>query len=177
MDCIILGPTQVKKISCYGQIANLEEYLNMAGKFFAENFSEVIIVPDYGLPMLVAQKYKLYRPTGKVIGYIPDKTKGGKDLEKYFAFCDEIKGINGGWFNLNTQLTKHSDHIFCLGFSAGVLIEIGSIKYNQYYLKQNTKLYIDQRCISGKLMLEIESDINNIYYFSNFKDATDKLKL
>lgn len=175
MDCIILGPTQIEKISRYGQIVNLEEYLKEAGKFFAENFSKVIIIPDYGLPLLVAQQYKHYRPDGKVVGYIPEQTKGGKNLEEYFSFCDEIKGIGGGWFNLNTQLTKQSENVFCLGFSAGVMIEICSIKYDQLYFKQNTKLYIDQRCISGKLMPEIENDIKNINYFKNFKEANNKL--
>jgi hypothetical protein len=108
MNCIILGPTQIEKLKRYGKIVDLEEYILAAGKFFAENFSEVIIVPDHGLPLLIAQKFKFYRPNGKVIGYIPDKAIGGKDLEKFFLFCDEVKGINGGWFNLNTQLTQQS---------------------------------------------------------------------
>lgn len=177
MDCIILGPTEIEKIKFFGKILDVQEYILSAGKFFAENFSEVIIVPDYGLPLLIAKKFKFYNPNGKVIGYIPDKAIGGKKLEKFFLFCDEIRGINGGWFNLNTQLTQKSENIFCLGFSAGVLIEISSIKYNQLYLKQNTKLLIDNRCISKKLMPEIENDINNIIYFKSFDDALNKLQL
>lgn len=176
MDCVILGPTQINKIKLFGKIQNTSVYINEAAKFFADNFRAIIIVPDMGLPLLIAKKYKQLNQSGIVIGYTPDKTSGGKLLAGYYKYCDKIKGINGGWYNLNTQLTRQSEHIFCLGFSAGVLIELCSIKYNQQYLNLNTKIFFDRRCLSHKLLPEIESDINNIYYFNNFKKAGDILR-
>jgi len=175
MNCVVLGPSKFEKINLYGQINNVENYIDEAAKFFASKFDEVIIVPDYGLTLLVAQKYKKYKPDGKVTGYIPDQAAGGKDLEKYFQYCDEIKGIGGGWFNLNTQLTRQANLVFCLGFSVGVLIELCSIKYNQEYLNLQTKVFIDNRCISRRLMPEVESEIQNLIYFENFEKVIDEL--
>jgi len=168
MNCVILGPTKYEKIQKFGKIKDLQKYINKAATFFAKNFDEILIVPDMGLSLLIAQEYKRLNSKGKVIGYIPDKTSNGNVLSKYYKFCDEVKGIDGGWHNLNTELTRNSNNIFCLGFSAGVFIEICSIKYNQEYLKLQTKIFIDKRCISGLLPEEVAIDLKNLIYFNNF---------
>lgn len=175
MRCVILGPSKIEKISKYGNIVNVKKYINESARFFARQFNELIIVPDYGLTLLIAREYKKIKPGGKVIGFIPDKAKGSKNLEEYFNYCDEIKGIGGGWFNLNTQLTRQANLVFCLGFSVGVLIELCSIKYNQEYLGLDTKIFIDKRCISGQLMPEIEVEVKNLVYFNNYNSLIEKL--
>lgn len=168
INCVILGPTNIKKIKQFGRIDNIKQYIGEACDFFVKNFDEILIVPDRGLPLSVARVFKKKKSTGRVIGYIPDKTLGGANLQRYYHYCDEIRGIGGGWYNLNTELTRKSDHVFCLGFSAGVLIELCSIKYNQKYLNLETEIFIDRRCISKKLPQEISLDLKNLYYFNNF---------
>lgn len=175
MNCVILGPSKIEKISKFGRINNVEAYINEAAKFFADNFDEVIIVPDDGLTLSVAKKYKEYNNKAKITGFIPDKAAGGKSLELNFQYCDEIKDIGGGWFNLNTQLTRQADLVFCLGFSVGVLIELCSIKYNQEYLNLDTKVFIDSRCISNKLMPEVESEVKDLVYFEDFNKLDEDL--
>ncbi|MBU4285108.1 hypothetical protein KKF60_01280 [Patescibacteria group bacterium] len=176
MNCVILGPSQFNKIKLFGKINDVLAYIDEAAEFFANNFEEILIVPDTGLSLLVAKKYKQKKPEGKIIGYVPDITKGGKSLDEYYKFCDEIKGIGGGWHNLNTQLTRKSEYVFCLGFSAGVLIELCSVKYNQQYLNLKTKIFIDERCISSKLPKEVCVDLKNLNYFKNFISLEEKFK-
>ena len=170
MECIIIGPSNYNNIQKFGKIDNIDSYINEAAQYFASNFDTLIIVPDYGLSLLIAIKYKELISSGKVIGYYPDKTSGGKNINKYFKHCDQVIGINGGWSYLNTKFTSVSDNIFCLGFSAGVFIELCSIKYHQNYLNKNTRVFIDKRCINTELNPEISSDIKNIIYIDSFKD-------
>jgi len=176
-SCIILGPSKVQKIKKFGGIKNIDEYIREAAKFFAKHFDSILIIPDDGIFLRVAREYKRIDKNKKVIGYIPGKTKNdkAKKLDRYYKYCDEIRDIGGGWFNLNTELTRQSDYVFCLGFSAGVFIELCSIKYNQKYIGLNTKIFIDQRCISQKLPKEVEVDLKNLKYFKNFDDI-EKLK-
>lgn len=169
MNCVILGPSKIEKISRHGNIDNIEEYIELAGRFLASIFREVIIVPDYGLTLLISQKYKEYSSEGVVVGFVPDKTNN--KLSKYNKYCDEIRGINGGWFNLNTELTRQSNLVFCFGFSAGVFIELCSVKYNQEYLSYNTRVFVDKRCISGELPPELTEDVKNLFYFKNFDEV------
>ena len=39
MNCVILGPSKIEKISQYGQIINIENYIDEAAKFFADKFN------------------------------------------------------------------------------------------------------------------------------------------
>jgi len=174
-NCVILGPSKIQKIQKYGHIKNLTQYIKEVAQFFAKNYDAILIIPDNGIFLEVAKEFKKNNKSKKVIGYIPGKTKGEKNIKKYYKYFDEIKDINGGWFNLNTELTRKSNHVFCLGYSAGVMIELCSIKYNQMYLNLNTKIFIDHRCISQKLPKEVEVDLKNLYYFKNFK-SLEKLK-
>lgn len=169
MNCVILGPTDIGKIKIFGKVTDITRYVNEASDFFVRNFDEIIIIPDEGLPLQIANLYKESRHNGMVVGYVPGQTRGGKNLDEYFKCCDRVEGINGGWYNLNTELTRSSDYVFCLGFSAGVFIELCSIKYNQQYLNLKTKIYIDERCVSTKLPQEVAIDLINLVYFDNFK--------
>lgn len=174
-SCVILGPSKVQKIKRFGHIKDINKYTKQAAQFFAKHFDSILIVPDYGISLKIAQELKMITRNKKVIGYVPGKAKKGKNLVKYYKYFDEIKDIGGGWFNLNTELTKQSDYVFCLGFSAGVFVELCSIKYNQMYINLNTKIFIDQTCISQKLPKEVEVDLKNLIYFSNYK-SLEKLK-
>jgi len=171
MNCVILGPTDKSKITRYAHIDDIDKYISEAAIFFAECFDEVLIVPDEGLPFRVAMEYKKRNTKGIITGYLPDKTSSGKDISNFSAQCDRTLGIGGGWHNLNTELTRKSEVVFILGFSAGVFIELCSIKYNQKYLNLDTKIYIDKRCISGKIVGEVAEDINNLSYFNDFNEA------
>ncbi len=169
-NCVILGPSKIEKIKLYGTILDVEEYIIEIAKFLAEHFEQVFIIPDDTLPLKIAKKYKQLSPHGKIIGFVPGTSNGSDHINKFFKFCDEIKETNGGWFNLNTSLTKNSDVVFCFGFSAGVFIELCSIKYNQVYMNLNTNIYIDSRSISSKLPIEVEIDLKNLHYFNNFEN-------
>ena len=66
--------------------------------------------------------------------------------------------------------------VICVGFSPGVLIEIAYIKYHQKWgalidpsLKK-IHLFIDSRCIKGKLPNYLSEQIHNIFYFKNLKE-------
>ncbi len=174
-SCVVLGPSDAEKIRKYGKVKDVKKFTKEAGRFLSKHFDYVLIIPDSGIFLEIAKEFKKTDKNKKVIGYVPGKTKGGKHLQKYFKYCDEVKDIGGGWFNLNTELTRQSDYVFCFGFSAGVFVELASIKYNQMYMNLNTKIFIDQRCISQKLPKEVEIDLKNLAYFKDFQDL-EKLK-
>lgn len=168
-DCVILGPSKIQKIKKFGYIQDVKKYVKQSARFFSKNYDSILLIPDDGVPLEIAKEFKKINKHKNVIGYMPGKAKGGKDISRYYKYFDEIKDIEGGWFNLNTELTRKSDHIFCLGFSAGVFIELCSIKYNQIYLNLNSKIFIDERCISYKLPKEVEIDLNNLTYFNKYE--------
>lgn len=170
-NCVILGPSKIQKIKKFGHVNNIDKYTKEAAQFFAKHFDSILIIPDDGISLKIAREYKKIDKNKKVIGYIPGKAnaKRGKNIIGYYKYFDEIKDIGGGWFNLNTELTRQSNYIFCSGFSAGVFIELCSIKYNQIYMDLKTKIFIDKRCISQKLPKEVEIDLKNLIYFNNYK--------
>jgi hypothetical protein len=174
-SCVILGPSKIQKIKRFGHVKDTGKYAAEAAQFFAKHFDSILIIPDNGVPLKIAREYKKINKNKKVIGYVPGKTKKGKSIDRYYKYCDEVKDIGGGWFNLNTELTRQSDYVFCLGFSAGVFIELCSIKYNQVYVHLNTKIFIDERCISQKLPREVTVDLKNLLYFSGY-GSLEKLK-
>lgn len=176
MNCVILGPSNIKKINKFGKIKDVNKYILETADFLANNFDEILIVPDYGLTLLIAQKYKKIAQNGIVTGYIPDKSSNGKDISVFYKYCDNIKGIGGGWHNLNTELTRNSEKILCFGFSVGVFIELCSIKYNQQYFKIKTQIFIDERCISARLPAEVAIDLKYLNYFNDFSVLAKKIK-
>lgn len=173
-NCVILGPSKVGNITIFGKIKDINAYIEDAANFLAANFEEVLIIPDNTLALEIAKTFKKNNARGKVIGYAPGKSMGAGKINQYFKYCDEIIDSGGGWFNLNASLTKNSDYVFAFGLSAGVLIEICSIKYNQIYLNLNTHIFIDKRSISAKLPEEAEADLKNLFYFDDFK-ALEKI--
>lgn len=175
-NCVILGPTNIEKIQLYGNIENIDKYAKEVGDFLAKNFEQVIIIPDNTFPLKIAKIFKEINPNGKVVGYAPSIISGGDILNEYFKYCDEVIKTDGGWFNLNTSLIKNSEMVFCFGFSAGVFIELCSVKYNQVYLNLDTHIYIDERTISAKLPREVEVDLKNLYYFNNFNELENEFK-
>jgi len=175
-SCVILGPTKIEKIKIYGKIDDIDDYVRKVSEFLAKNFEQVIIIPDNTLPLKIAKVIKSMNPKTVIIGYVPAINAGGEALNEFHGYCDEIISTGGSWFNLNTSLTKNSDIIFCFGFSAGVFIELCSIKYNQMYLKLKTHVYIDERTISLRLPEEVAVDLKNLHYFDNFKDLKNEFK-
>jgi len=174
-NCVILGPSDIQKICKFGKIVDIDKYINEAAQFLSKNFQEILIVPDYGLTLLIVKRYKILKKEGIITGYIPDKTSSGKDISEFYQYCDNIKGIGGGWHNLNTELTRQTDYVFCFGYSAGVFIELCSIKYNQQYYNLKTKIFIDLRCVSSKLPKEVESDLLFLEYFDDFNMVEKKI--
>ena len=55
------------------------------------------------------------------------------------------------------------DYAVCFGISAGVLCEIGEMKYNIKYLGKKTKLVMFENMMSQKLHKEAEVDLKPIY--------------
>jgi hypothetical protein len=178
MDCLIIGASDRSILWRFGKIKEpaYPKFVKEYAEFLAKYFDNVIVNPDDGIYSDIAIEFGRLKGK-KPIGYYPDKDTfyGIEHLKGSFSKFD-LRPINGDWYKLDADLTKQALCIISLGFSPGVLIEIGFIKYHQKYgsLKdpklKNIHLFIDSRCIEQKLPKSFMEQIRNIFYFKSLKE-------
>jgi hypothetical protein len=118
---------------------------------------EIVIVPaKNSLPMLIGAMYQ-DKGGSKVLGVIPmdDAEFGIDELDEFF--CDEI--INCvTWRNQPEKFCESVDILLVIGFSEGVLVEIGQSKRFG-----KTKTIILEDFITAKLPVESTQNIDLKY--------------
>lgn len=144
----------------------LEKLLEDSAKFIAEIGAEIIILPARGIPYEFAKLYKKFGGK-KVYGMIPANCPYYREkipyiIKDYLDVIDEK--INWtSFYDVDGSIATMGDYTLCFGFSAGVMCEIGEMKYNLKYRNRNTKLIIFKNTISRKLHNEVEVDIKPSY--------------
>lgn len=168
MKITIIGTGDIDIIHKHTGIGEqkLQKLLNNAAKLVAEIGAEIIILPARGIPYEFAKLYKKFGGK-KVYGMIPAKCPYYGDkipfiINNYLDIIDEK--INWtSFYDVDGSIATMGDYTICFGFSAGVMCEIGEMKYNLKYRDRKTKLIIFENTISSKLHKEVEVDINPIY--------------
>jgi hypothetical protein len=178
MEAVIIGVSDRSSLWRHGKVSQ-EQYMSFVrayAAFLSGRFDNLIVTPDDGVYTDVALEFGRIKGK-KPIAYYPDKdaSYGIAHIKKNFPKY-ELRPIDGDWYKLDAELTKQSLVVICLGFSPGVLIEGGFIKYHQEYggLK-NPKLkrihwFIDKRCIESGLPRAFEEQIANIFYYDDLDD-------
>ena len=95
----------------------------------------------------------------KVFAYLPKKQELKYDilLSNVKKYKFEPIFTNNSWLYLNNVPIRTVDLVLCLGYSSGVLIEIGNIKIARVWNKKDIRLIIDKRFISKTLPLIIKA--------------------
>ena len=166
LTALIAGPTDKTKLFRFGKI-NQSEYKNWISnisKVLEEELTELHIIPDDGVPLDIAKKYKELGGNN-VIGYVPKNYDN--QLKQYFNFCDDIRVFDGNWTALNTSLSLKGNLIIAIGLSSGTMVEIAYTKYHNKYLKKDIPILTHLETMGSRLPVEIEDEINIIYFNNN----------
>lgn len=164
---MVVGPSERQKVFKHGKIkTQYASVLNQLAKELSSKFSKLITIPDDGVYSDFAEFFK--SNGGEVIAYLPNKSVPNfselkRNVEKK-GFIERQTDWN--WSSLNNFVIREASVVICLGYSSGVLIELGNIKIAKKWLGKKIKLFIDKRFVSGRLPKEIEGDLSPKYYNS-----------
>lgn len=171
MRISILGTGDVEIIHKNSKTSKekLQKLLEDAAKLIAKIGAEIIILPARGIPYEFAKLYKKYGGK-KVHGVIPAKCPfygeyTMKIIGDYLDVIDERIEVPS-WYDVDGEIATLGDFALIFGFSSGVLVETGMMKYNLLYRGRKTKLIIFENTISGKLHPEVEIDVKPVYISS-----------
>jgi hypothetical protein len=180
MKVTIIGTGDLEIISKHTKTSELElkKLLEDSAKLLVEKGAEIIILPARGVPYEFA---KIYKKLGgkKVYGVIPTKCPFyGKYTMKiigdYLDVIDEKIEFDS-WYDADGNIATLGDYTLCFGLSAGVLVEISSMKYALLYRGKKTKLLIFENTISKRLHKEAEESIKPIY-ISTIEELREQLR-
>jgi hypothetical protein len=165
MKVSVLGSGDILKICKYGKMKkrDINNLLEGIGKILAKYRVEIVIIPDRGVPYIVAKFYKKYGGT-KVIGLIPPgKDKFGiEHIKPQLHIVDEKIKVPS-WYHADGEVAASGDIALCVGFSPGVMRDIAALKFHRKFLGNKTKLVIFNNTISSRLHPEVEEELDVIY--------------
>lgn len=177
MEAVVLGPSDVSKVWRHGSVRKegFRKYIDSMGQALAQCFDGLVIIPDDGVPLEAGKAYT--RHSGKKpVGVFPDRDTD--NLEPNFRYVEPVH-LAGSWADLNYSLTSQGNPVVCLGYSPGVLVEIGFLKYNQKrgvregsWLK-DIHLFVDEMASGGRLPPQMDEELKNVFYF----DGPEKLEM
>ncbi len=141
-------------------------------KILASKNVELMLLPDRGLPLELAIKFKKYGGK-KVIGLVPlsDKEIGIEHIKKYLDVEVDSKKLfdelidTGDWYKHNIVMTVWSDVVLILGLTPSVEGELGFAIRRKFIEK---KVRVNERipltfvlyrplCITQRLFKEVET--------------------
>ena len=163
---VVLGPSNVNFVKSAG-IVNYKDWINELTITTQEYFNEVVFMPDHGTYVDFAIQFQ--SNGGKITAIIPEEKAEYIKMAEKFNCNYEIFQNASGWSYLNTHLAGLADVVICLGYSAGSMLELCSIKYIQKYENRSINIFIDSRACSTNLPREIEEELRNVSYFENAK--------
>lgn len=117
----------------------LEKEKKDIAKVLAETHSEIVLLPDRGMPFEITKAYKQFGGK-KAIGTVPlsDKDFGIAHLQKYIEHKEDGKKVfdeiidTGNWYKQDLTCCLYADTILLLGISTGSL---GELAYAYYLYK------------------------------------------
>jgi hypothetical protein len=177
MRVSVIGAGDIEKIYTYSGMdeEKVRNLIDDVGKLLAEKGVEVVILPDRGIPVLVAEAYRKHGGK-KILGLIPkDDTRYGiKHLGDYAGRIDSEQNI-GTWYDLNGEIAASGDVCICIGYSCGVSTEICFLKYHYKYFNSKTKIVVFRNTLSQPLHKEVEADLKNIVYIDSVEELAQIL--
>jgi len=179
MRVSVLGSGDISKITKYTSLKekDIRQAINDIAKILVEKDAEIVIIPDRGIPVEIAKKYKELGGR-KLLGMVPvnDKRYGIRHIEPNLGMLDERIEVSD-WYNADGEIAASGDYAVCFGLSGGILREISVLKYHYKYLSCKTKLIMFRNAMSEKLPAELEEDLKgNLTYVNSVKELKELLK-
>ncbi|MBI2583028.1 MAG: hypothetical protein HYW25_00015 [Candidatus Aenigmarchaeota archaeon] len=183
MKVSLLGPTNMEKFSrIVGK--SPEEIRPLAeetGKIIAESKCNLIVVFNYsGMLKLVGDSYKKH---GGKLEMLYTENDHDWETDIYMKHLKEadVKTKAESWHDMLLRLVKASDLAICAGLSAGVLAELGYMKWNYQEGKGKVKALIGiMEFLRGeKFPPEISFDMEKLIVISSvngLEKAIEKFK-
>ena len=144
MKVSLLGPTNIENLSSIiGLPKNeIQEIAEEIGKILADNKCNLVIFFNYsGILKMVGDSYK--KEGGKLEMLY---TENDYDWETKIYIKDlkeaDIKTKKDSWHDMLLSLVSDSEIVLCAGLSAGVMAELGYMKFNYQENKGKAKLII-----------------------------------
>lgn len=172
MKVSILGPTNLGKFSnITGK--NIEEIETIAkdiGKTLAENECKLVVVFNYsGMIKLVGDSYKKHGGKLEML-YTENDYDWYTDIYMKHLKEANVKTKKESWHDMLLSLVTDSDIVVCAGLSAGVLVELGYMKWNHQENKGKVKALIGiKEFLKNGFPLEI-SDLNKLIVLTSVKN-------
>ncbi len=160
---VILGPSDRSEVSAMVG-TGYDRWLRDLAATTLTFYDEVIFMPDDGVYVDFAIAFKALG--GKITAIIPSEeqefiVKAQNYTENYRTFPNAT-----GWSYLNTHLVGLGSAALCVGYSAGSILEIASIKYIEKYDNTLIRLYVDRRVVSTDLPHEFARELKSVDYFT-----------
>ena len=177
MRVSILGSGDISRICRHTNMKEEEVYnlLKDVGKILAKFKAEVVIIPDRGVPYLVAKFYKEYGGK-KVIGLIPPESDkfGIEHLKPQLHVIDEKREVES-WYHADGEIAASGDIALCIGFSAGAMRDLTALKFHRKFFGCKTKIVIFEKTVSARLHPEVE-EVLDVVYINETSELEDILR-
>jgi hypothetical protein len=152
----IIGPSKLRD----------KDKISILAKLIAKKGIGIVLTPDKNSSSEYFAKEYLDNGGKKVFEVVP---LDDKEFGYSWVNLDLGEHINcGTWRNQPEKLNEETDVLVCIGYAAGVLVEIA---YTKWFKPK--PVYIIKELISGKLPKELEGSLN-LKYIS--LDDFDKIK-
>jgi hypothetical protein len=165
MKISLLGAGDVSKISRYTSMQEpvLNKLIDDLAELFVEKQAELVIIPNRGIPLEIAKKYK-EKSGKKILGVIPtqDKDYGLSHIKEFLSVVDEKLDVDS-WYDADGKIAAFGDTCLTIGMSPGVIRALTALKFHYKYRKSKTKLIIFRNTLSKELHKEIEEEIPITY--------------
>lgn len=129
----VIGPTDIERTAMAAALdpTACERTAREAGAELARQGYDVVVVPDRGVGLLVAEAYRM--ACGPLlIGIVPSGGTPGQEAtnrcEQHRHLCDEVVG-ELQWTEQHERICKLSDVLLCIGLSCGTISEIAWTKW------------------------------------------------
>jgi hypothetical protein len=129
----VIGPTDIHRTAKAAGLdpADCERTAGEAGAQLARHGYDVVVVPDRGVGLLVAEAYRAARGP-RLIGIVPRGGTPGQAAanccDQHRHLCDEVvDDLN--WTEQHERICKLSNVLLCIGLSCGTISEIAWTKW------------------------------------------------
>ncbi len=177
----LIGPTNIGKFSeIIGKpVPEIKSLAKAVGESLAKSGAKLLVGFNYsGMIRLVGDAYKT--AGGKELQIVYTENDWDWDTQPYLSSVKLAdKAIKQeDWHKLLHFLVTEPDFVVCAGLSAGVMAEIGYMKWNYQESKGMVKKLIGIKPLlrDGKFPPEFEFDMKEIISYAEPKDLAKALK-
>ncbi len=181
MKISIIGPTNIEKFSAIigKPIDEITRVMQGIGKTLAAGHCDIVLVFDYqGMRKTLGDAFKAaHGKTLEMLYTENDYDWNAKPHLKFLKYAD-VQTKKPSWHDILLSLVSDSDIVLCAGLSAGVLAELGYMKWNYQEKRGRVKqlIGIKELLRDGEFPPEISYELEPITTICSVNDLPKVLK-